>query len=126
MAQAKAEFRWDEANLALITEDVSQDILDALSAQGEALTKANITRNGQVDTGFMRNSVWSTGGSGGSGLAGSGSRAVTGSVGIGGSTAAFGGSAEYTIYQEVKNSFLYRALEQLKAESGGVIASFAK
>lgn len=86
--------------LALIR-NATAESLEALAKEIEAQTKANIVANDQVDTGFMLNSTFS-------GLVGEGEAVV----GVG---------ADYAIYQEARNSFLFRAAQQLRGQMVGEI-----
>jgi hypothetical protein len=111
--------------------EVKRDGAKALLAIGfqvEGQAKVNITNNGQVDTGFMRNSVYTTGGgqSNYSQAAHSGEytsqkqgdtvdRTLAPELSAGGDDVYVVVGASYAIYQELANSFLFRALEQVKA-----------
>lgn len=91
----------------------------------EGLTKVKITDNGQVDTGFMRSSVYhlTQNGSSFTGSPGQDGQRQAPQVGLGDAGAAVAVGAEYAIYQEVRNSFLWASVDQLKARWGLVVAS---
>lgn len=94
----------------------------------EGATKRNIQANGQIDTGFMLNSVFTrVRYQGGSTYAGAG-RMARGRNRVGrmapqpglpeDCAALVGVGAEYAVFQEMRRSFLYRAGEQMLAEAG--------
>lgn len=95
------------------------EVLLAVGYQVEGQTKVNITDNGQVDTGFMLNSVYTTGNNGstyGAAERQAGARDPDGEMAPevdAGDGVAVAVGAEYAIHQEEKNSFLYRAAEQV-------------
>jgi len=131
MSDVKIDWFGDE--VSVLVEKATQKIVDQLSLACEAQTKTNITRNGQVDTGFMRSSAWSSagGGSGRSGQSAAGrvqsaANRSRGSVrGRGrGASASAGVSANYAIYNEIRIPFLYPALQSLKGSK--TIAIVAK
>ncbi len=70
--------------------------LVAATLQIEAQAKVEITNNGQIDTGFMRSSSYTIPPEKGEAIVGF--------------------SAEYAIYQELRNSFLYRAAERVRGD----------
>jgi hypothetical protein len=97
--------------------------IHALAFQAEGYCKVNITNNGQVDTGFMRSSVFTLTSDGDNTLAPS---SVAGRVanpppGLGDADAAVGVAASYAIFNEVKRPFLYPAVEQVASEAGGIV-----
>jgi len=133
MYESKVEWYGDEA--LLVIDEATDEFVTRLAFQGEGLAKADAP----VDTGFMRNAIY------GLGPAGShrdeawpdgeyvsretGKRAVhrkANEPDLERGTAAIHGAAEYTIYQEERVGFLYRALEQLQRYAGGVIERVGK
>lgn len=101
--------------------------LPAIALQIEGQAKANIVENDQIDTGFMLNSVYSTGPEGSTyGAAKSEASKKNPAGGMapevdpqGGAAVAVG--AEYSIFQEMRESFLYRAAELVASQIQGVI-----
>lgn len=88
----------------------------------EAGTKAQITDNQQIDTGFMRNSTYTvTKDHGVRGGAGSGvnGRQAASPAPLGDSDAVVGVGAVYAVYNEVKRSFLRVAFERVIGAAGG-------
>lgn len=128
---------WYGERVRAQTKQDGKKALLALAFQIEGQAKINITNNGQVDTGFMRNSVYVSG-------AGESSYGNTDPSGLYPSpksgddenrelgpelTPAEGDvyvvvGAAYAIYQETRESFLYTALEQV-ASNGDVTISRA-
>ncbi len=129
----QAEINWYEDEVRLIVQDASDAILTALAFQGEGYAKVHVQENGQIDTGFMLSSIYGFGpledrraAAMGAALA----RAVKDFAPPvkpeeerqGGIHAA----AEYAIYQEMINSFLYRALEDLVKVIPNIIIEVGK
>lgn len=104
--------KWNRKGELQITEAFKRSVGEvALLVEGQA--KVNITRNGQVDTGFMRAAVY-TDAEGISTYTGADEKMAPkiqapkdGAVVVAG--------ANYSFWQEEQQSFLYRAVEQ----SGG-------
>ena len=133
MAQAKVDWYGDEVYLLL--EEATAEALEAAAFSVEGKAKMNIVANDQIDTGFMLNSVYAAGQENSTYQnAASSARsqnpqakmlseeAVPGD----GVTALVAVGAEYAIFQELKNSFLYRALEQEASEVGGILQQKTK
>lgn len=131
-----SQVNWYGEDVTLRIKGATQDVLDQLAIEGEGLAKINIRENDQIDTGFMMNSVAAVTSKGASQVPPSGEypnragetvhresvplpAAEEGSAGI-------GCAAEYAIHQEMKQSFLYRALEKLAERVGGVIERVAR
>jgi len=123
---------WFERDVLLKIEDTTDEALTDLAFQGEALAKVNIQANGQIDTGFMLNSTYGLGPTGdhraqaeaeASAVA---ERQMAGPPSLEEGQAAIHAAAEYAVYQEMANSFLYRAVEQLQEEAGGIIEDVAR
>lgn len=117
-----------------IDKQVTKPVLDALAFQIEAQTKVNITDNGQVDTGFMRNSTYvvtplrnthgQTAESGTYPSPKTGQSVQRNAVAAasppeGGAIVAV--AAEYAVYQETKNSFLWRAVETVAGQRADAV-----
>lgn len=123
---------WFENDVLLAVDKATDKMLNDLAFEGEALAKANIQANEQIDTGFMLNSTYGVGATEDHrAQAEAEARAVAeremarppdleeGQAGI-------HAAAEYAIYQEMRRSFLYKALEQLQGRAGGVIREVAR
>ena len=112
-------------HVLLLLDEANEDLLKRLALQGEGYVKVNIQANGQIDTGFMLNSTHAI-------YPGGDTYSNTDQTGLyinkegglvereiapinpvpdGEAWVVVG--AVYAIYQEVKNSFLYRAAQQL-------------
>lgn len=96
----------------------------------EAGTKAQITSNQQIDTGFMRNSVYTHTDQGVGGGAKSGRFASSGRTveriaadpaSLSGADAIVGVGASYAVYQELKRSFLRVSFERVVQAAGGTV-----
>lgn len=131
-----SQVNWYGEDVTLKIAGATQEMLDQLALEGEGLAKINIRENDQIDTGFMMNSVAAITSKGIGELPLSGEyedragkmvhresvplpEAEAGSAGI-------GCAAEYAIYQEMKQSFLYRALEKLSERLDAVIERVAR
>jgi hypothetical protein len=114
-------------------QEAEGEILEALAHQIEGQAKANIVANDQVDTGFMLNSIYVTTESGsthrqaeGKARAKNPSGKMATEVTAGQGKAAVVAGAEYAIFQEAKNSFLFRAAEQVGPQVGGIVEKIGK
>jgi hypothetical protein len=123
-----AQVNWYEQDVKLAVENATDEFLTELAfyVEGEAKTGA------PVDTGFMRNAIYAIGP-----LTSHRARAVVeaksaanrdlaSEARVGENEAAVHGAAEYTIYQEMKVGFLYRALEKAQSVAGGIIQATGK
>ena len=123
---------WYEREVLLKIAGATDEALTALAFHGEALAKVNIQANGQIDTGFMLNSTYGLGPTGShraeaeAEAAAVAERQMAGPPSLEEDQAAIHAAAEYAIYQELANSFLYRAVEQLQEEAGGIIEDVAR
>jgi len=113
---------------------VSDKALEAVALQIEAQTKVNIQRNGQIDTGFMLNSTYTVTSQGSSfgNTNPSGSYANRNGESVprkivpqqtlpANAKAACVVGAEYAIYQELKNPFLYPAAVDVASQVKGTV-----
>lgn len=126
-------------------EKATDEMLEKLAIQGVGLTRVNIRENGQIDTGFMVNSVFhiAPGGRSTYSEAEAEAKSKTWSEKRGVSVdhsddmapeprlpdphmAAICVGANYAIYQETQNAFLYPAAEELAKLAGGVIQEVAR
>ena len=140
MAKSKSdagEVNWFEEDVILKLDNITRRGLEAVAARIDALTKLNIVANDQVDTGFMVNSVYFVSRDQSTYLDDSGVQVnregnfverqmapeaplpteYTALVCVG---------ANYAIFQELDNAFLYPALVQAAGEAGGIIEKVAK
>lgn len=136
MMDHKSKWYLDEVRVKI--EGATQEALNALALQLEGLTKINIQQNGQIDTGFMLNSVYSRFPDQSSyGDAVAGAMAAAGKAGVErefgpeealpeGVGAMVVVGAGYAIYQEAQQSFLYRAAEELARQAGGTVEGVFK
>ncbi len=130
---------WYAEQVLLRVDKATDELLDKVALQVAGQAKINIRDNGQIDTGFMVNSVYTVTRKG-SGYSQALAEALTqiwskkkqknvnhsGDMGpeIGlpeNAKAGVAVGAEYAIYQEIKRSFLYKALEQVVPQVGGAI-----
>lgn len=119
-----AKINWYKEKAMLAMKDPGRKLLLAYGFQVEANAKVNITDNDQIDTGFMRNSVYVTGAGESTYNNADASGTYTGKAGDtvqrniapeetpGRDSVYVTVGAEYAIYQEMQESFLYKALEQ--------------
>lgn len=121
---------WRDVEVRLQLRNASEAMMRTAAALIEQQTKLNITANGQVDTGFMRNSVYfATNDDGSYDAAATAARGARHDAGIapkadapaGG--AVVGVAAEYAIYQEEAQPFLYPAVETVAQRMDGEIVS---
>jgi hypothetical protein len=119
------EVRWDKERVTALFVGASMKVLSELAFIGEGKVKINITDNGQVDTGFMRSSAYAVTPEKSSYAPEFERRpdaqAAPAVLLPDDHTAALAVAAEYAVYQEVQQSFLFRALEQLASEFNGAV-----
>jgi hypothetical protein len=131
---ANAQVNWYGDKVLLIVQKATKAVLWKLALQGEKMAKENVQANNQIDTGFMLNTIYSEGpGMPPSDVWESGvytdksGNAVERRGGtptlVSPEHAAVGCVAEYAIYQEMQNSFLYRAMEQLVDETDRIVVT---
>lgn len=136
---AKGRLTWRKREVMLVVKNATAAGMNKLALRVESEAKQNITANDQVDTGFMRNTVYHV-----SRL--SNSYPATDAPGV--KTGRKSGQqrqvdkapqatlpaqylalvacgAEYAIYQELQRSFLYLALVQVAGDAGAIQGSFA-
>lgn len=114
-------------HVKVLIDGATADALAAAAFELERLTKLKILANGQVDTRFMLNSVYTVtrqGGSYGEAAAAAQSANPEARMGpqatlTGDAGAAVVVGAGYAIYQEVRQSFLYASAEVLAGQVGG-------
>lgn len=123
---ARPNINWYENKVRVEVDRITRRGLLAIAHQIEGQTKVNITDNGQVETGFLRNSVYVTGlGESSYGQANQSGeytsqksgdvveRELAPEISNDDKSVAIVAGANYAIYQEMEDSFLFRALEQV-------------
>lgn len=132
------QVNWYGEDVKLILDDATAEILAKAAFQIEAHAKVNITNNGQVDTGFLRASVYgiapegteATGTTYRQALFDAESRNVWAEMAdppqVGDGEAAVGVGAAYAAYQEADRPFLYPAITQTQRQMGGVVEQVAR
>ncbi len=122
--------RWYEDTVKLKLRNASDAMVDQAAFLVEGQTKVNIRNNGQVDTGFMMNSVYAvtpkadTYGQAQSSAKNAASEkdmAPKADPPKNGAVVAVG--AEYAIFQEERTAFLYPALETVAGQMGGKVVA---
>lgn len=135
---AKGKLTWNKRQVMLTVEKATAAQMGVMALRVESEAKQNIVANDQVDTGFMLNTVYHV-------AEGSNSYPTTDAPGVklSGKTgqlrtvekapqadlpsefmALVACGAEYAIYQELKQSFLYLALVQVAGDPGAVQGAF--
>lgn len=132
MAQPKVN--WYENDVRLVVDDASDELVDKLAFQVLGQAGINIQQNGQIDTGFMLNSGYviseRSDTFGDTDPSGSYESSKTGQTvqrervdaprpADGGAVVGF--AADYAAHQEMKNSYLYTAVEQVAAQQGASV-----
>lgn len=121
-ADGEAKLYLDQVKLTV--KGATQQALEALAFEVEGQAKINIQQNGQVDTGFLLNSVYTiTPASSGFAAAQSAAalrapRSMAPAPQVGEGAAVVVG-AEYAIYQEIRKAFLYPAGVKVAQQAGG-------
>lgn len=132
---ANAEVRMYLDHVRLVVEQATEAALAAIAFQMEAEVKVQIRNNGQVDTGFMLNSVYATTKRDGDSYdaAEAEARAAADRAGEpramaprrtlpGDAAAGVIVGAEYAVYQEAAQSFLYAGAQRVAGYTAGVTA----
>ena len=119
---------WYAMDVLQLAEEASDEFLTQLAFQGEGLAKVNApSAKPGFDTGFMRNAIYGIGPEGDhrsqseSEARSVADRNMVSTPQLDAHTAAIHGAAEYTIWWELRFSFLYNALEELRKIAPGVI-----
>lgn len=135
MPRRTADVNWYGDDVRLAFNDAAEEVLRRAAFQIVAQAKVNISVNGQVDTGFMRASGYVIVKDEGDTFSAAQSDATSRNPDAvmaprarlrDGDVAAVCFGAEYSIYQERRRSFLYRALEQTSDEIGGLIEEVSR
>lgn len=139
MADEQGRIDWRKQDVVLKVSKATDELLTQLAFQGEALAKVNVVGNDQVDTGFMLNSIYGIGPNGdhydqtdesGTYLSEMGGQMVervrADKINLQPHEAAIAAAASYAVYQEMKQSFLYRALEELAGDLGAAVEIAAR
>ncbi len=133
------EVNWYEDELILVLDNATRKGLAALAARVDGLAKINIVENDQIDTGFMLNTVYHVADGVSTYAATAESGEHTGKSGANKFVekapeaqlpdeyeALVAVGADYAVFQEQQNSFLFKALLQASQEAGGIIQAAAK
>ena len=109
----KAKVNWYKNDVMAFVTEASEEALVALGFAIEGQAKANIVANDQVDTGFMLNSGYVIGGDVDtySFVDEDDSKSPEAIPPDNGAVVAF--AADYALFQEMRNSFLYKAVDQV-------------
>lgn len=124
-----AVVNWYEEDVKLSVDNATDELLTELAFYVEGEAKIPPT---PVDTGFMRNAIYAIGpltshrGRAVVEARSAADRNMASEPRIGEREAAVHGAAEYTIYQEMRVGFMYRALEKAQQVAGGIIQSTGK
>lgn len=101
MADFKVD--WRKQDVIATIKGATDEALTAMVAEIEALTKLQIQANGQIDTGFMLNSIGFTPAQDG--------------------VASAHVAAEYAVFQEIKNPFLYPSLQTVAGRAMAIMGA---
>ena len=119
---------WYAMDVLRLAEDATDEMLTKLALQGEGLAKINApSAKPGFDTGFMRNAIYGLGPTGNhrstaeSQARGVADRDMASMPQLAPHEAAIHAAAEYTIWWELRFSFLHKALEELSKLAPGVI-----
>jgi len=141
MAANKGQVDWYADDLLLRVDHATDEFLTKLAFKGEGYAKIKVRDNKQVDTGFMINTIYAIPATGDPENTGHPSgtyrsrkeerdvqrNRVDRAPKLKPHTAGIHAAAEYAVYQEMVNSFLYHALERLQSEdAAGVIRSVGR
>jgi len=129
MADGKVD--WRKNDVIAVIEGATDEALAAMAFEIEGLTKINVQGNGQIDTGFMLNSVYATTPTASSVGASSGTytdrtgrsveRTAAAPISAQAGEAAVHVAAEYAVFQEVKKPFLYPALNDVAGRADAIM-----
>lgn len=129
---AQGQVNWYDYDVLLAIDGASDEFLTKLAFQGEGYAKVNVQTNEQIDTGFMINSIYGMGPDGDhrakaeSEAHAAADRPMAPEIELEEHQAAIHAAAEYAAYQEMRRSFLYRAVEQLRRDAYGIIHEVAR
>jgi hypothetical protein len=118
-----SQVNWYAEDVFVMAEGATDELLAELAFEGEGLAKPGAP----VDTGFMRNALYgiapgqSHRGEAVAAARATADREIAPAPQVGDHEAAIHGAAEYTIYQETRVGFMYRALQGLAAIAPGII-----
>lgn len=137
-ASTTTEVKWYGQKVSVVFKTATAQSIKRLAFLCEAAVKERITANGQINTGFMRNSVYTvtsdgkTGGAESTTLADKTGKSVE-RISVsppeltGEHVAIVGVGANYAVYQELANSFMRVSFDQIVGKSATIIAEeFAK
>jgi hypothetical protein len=130
---ANSIVNWYGSRVKLLVAEAQAEILDRLAFEIEGQAKVNIRDNGQIDTGFMVNSGYTVSAKRNGyseALVEASARnpdaTMAPQVQLKRGEAAVVFGAEYSIFQEMRQSFLYKALVDVAQRSGAVILAVGR
>lgn len=134
MSSGSAQVNWYENDLMMVVADATDELVSKIAFQIEAEAKANVQANGQIDTGFMGNAIysitplanrrdqaWASGEYESRKTGQTAERVLAPQPDVEDHDAAVHAAAEYTIYQENRRGFLYPAAEKVAGQVSGLI-----
>lgn len=133
------EVNWYDEELQLVVDKATRRGMEAIAARIDGQAKQNIVGNDQVDTGFMLNSIYFATTERSTYNAANPSGGYTDKAGNlvqrqiapeaalpADFDALVAVGADYAVYQEMAQSFLFLAVQQVAAEAGGIMQTAAK
>jgi hypothetical protein len=122
---------WHTERVILVLNNSIAGVLKDAAIKVANRAAVQVSVNNQVDTGFMMNAIyaiWADGSNHDSAEAEAKSKADRPFADApplpDQDSSAVHGAAEYTVYQEMINSFMYRAFEQYVSEYGGSVEKY--
>lgn len=122
-----SKINWYRQKVLVALKGAEQEVLDKLAFRALEHAMTNVTANDQIDTGFMRASGYAISGKQDSyaqAMAEAVLRApreAAPKVQPGEHESIVGFAAEYAVYQEMRQSFLFKGAEQAGAECGAIV-----
>ena len=123
-----AKVNFYKSKIQLQIKGATEETIKNIAHRIEERAKINVVDNDQIDTGAMLNGIYVvTRHSSGYGQAKAKADSanpdaqMAGPINLGSADAAVVAGMEYSIYQEMQQSFLYKAAEQTGPEVGGLI-----
>ena len=130
---SNGKVNWYAMDVLQLAQDASDEFLTQLAFQGEGLAKINApSAKPGFDTGFMRNAIYGIGPEGDhrstaeNEARGVADRNMVSMPQLAPHEAAIHGAAEYTIWWELRFSFMHNALEELSKLAPGIIQSVGR
>lgn len=127
------EIEWRGNEVFLLLKDAGTEGLEATGFQVEGQAKTNVVINDQIDTGFMMNAIYTVGPNNSSYSGAKAAALAKADHEMGNeqkppeNQVFVVAGAGYSIYQETRQSFLYRALQQVaRQQAAQLIVKAAK